>query len=94
MCQSPPGGIMDGVDPVEKRWLARMKVAPVSSEEEKNKALVRRFIEAQAEKDLAALEEMMAHDFVDHSVLPGQGTTRKDYLRMSPRSSPLPLKPN
>jgi serine phosphatase RsbU (regulator of sigma subunit)/predicted ester cyclase len=72
---------MDGVDPVEKRWLARRKVAPVSSEEEKNKALVRRFIEAQAEKDLAALEEMMAHDFVDHSVLPGQGTTRKDYLQ-------------
>jgi serine phosphatase RsbU (regulator of sigma subunit)/predicted ester cyclase len=55
--------------------------APVSSEEEKNKALVRRFVEAQAEKDLAALEEMMAPDFVDHSVLPGQGTTREDFLQ-------------
>jgi serine phosphatase RsbU (regulator of sigma subunit)/predicted ester cyclase len=53
----------------------------VSSEEEKNKALVRRFVEAQAEKDLAALEEMMAPDFVDHSVLPGQGTTREDFLQ-------------
>src|SRR5215211_2767692 len=55
--------------------------APVSSEQEKNKALVRRFVEAQWEKDLAALEEMMAPDFVDHSVLPGQGTTREDYLQ-------------
>jgi serine phosphatase RsbU (regulator of sigma subunit)/predicted ester cyclase len=53
----------------------------VRSEEEKNKALVRRFVEAQWEKDLAALEEMMAPDFVDHSVLPGQGTTREDYLQ-------------
>ena len=53
----------------------------MSLEEEKNKALVRRFVEAQAEKDLAALEEMIAPDFVDHSVLPGQGTTREDYLR-------------
>jgi predicted ester cyclase len=61
--------------------LARRREAPVSSEEEKNKALVRRFVEAQAEKDLAALEEMMAPDFVDHSVLPGQGTTREDYLQ-------------
>ena len=51
------------------------------SEEVNNKALVRRFIEAQAEKDLAALEEMMAPDFVDHSVLPGQGTTREDFLQ-------------
>src|SRR5918997_6629900 len=52
-----------------------------SEAEEKNKALVRRFVEAQAEKDLAALEEMLAPDFIDHSVLPGQGTTREDYLQ-------------
>jgi serine phosphatase RsbU (regulator of sigma subunit)/predicted ester cyclase len=48
---------------------------------EENKALVRRFLQAQNEKDLAALEEMMASDFIDHSVLPGQGSTREDYLR-------------
>src|SRR5215211_9391420 len=48
---------------------------------EENKTLVRRFIHAQWEKDLAALEEMMAPDFIDHSVLPGQGTTREDYLQ-------------
>jgi serine phosphatase RsbU (regulator of sigma subunit)/predicted ester cyclase len=72
---------MVGVRLVEERWLVRRREAPVTSEEEKNKALVRRFVEAQWEKDLAALEEMMAPDFVDHSVLPGQGTTREDYLQ-------------
>jgi len=61
--------------------LARRREAPLSSQEEKNKALVRRFVEAQWKKDLAALEEMMASDFVDHSVLPGQGTTREDHLQ-------------
>jgi hypothetical protein len=48
---------------------------------EENKALVRRFIHSQWEKDLAALEEMMAPDFIDRSVLPGQGTTREDHLQ-------------
>jgi serine phosphatase RsbU (regulator of sigma subunit)/ketosteroid isomerase-like protein len=70
---------MHGVDPVEKRWLARRREAPVSSEEEKNKALVRRFIEAQLEKDLAALEEMMAPDFVDRSLMPGQEPDREGF---------------
>ena len=51
------------------------------SEQEKNKALVRRFVEAQWEKDLSALEEILAPDFIDHSVLPGQGTTREDFLQ-------------
>jgi serine phosphatase RsbU (regulator of sigma subunit)/predicted ester cyclase len=67
--------------PLRKGELARGREAPVKSEEEKNKALVRRFVDAQFEKDLAALEEMLAPDFVDHSVLPGQGTTREDYLQ-------------
>jgi serine phosphatase RsbU (regulator of sigma subunit)/ketosteroid isomerase-like protein len=70
---------MHGVDPVEKRWLARRREAPVSSEEEKNKALVRRFIEAQLETDLAALEEMMAPDFVDRSTMPGQEPDREGF---------------
>ena len=51
------------------------------SQEEKNKILVRRFVRAQREQDIAALEEMLAPDFVDHSVLPGQGTTREDFLQ-------------
>jgi predicted ester cyclase len=48
---------------------------------EANKALVRRFLEAQAKGDLETLDELMASDFVDRSVLPGQGTTREDYKR-------------
>ena len=48
---------------------------------EDNKALVRRFIQAQNEGDLAALKEMMAPAFVDHSVLPGHGPTREDFLQ-------------
>jgi hypothetical protein len=48
---------------------------------EENKALVRRFLEAQNKGDLAALEEIIAPDFIDHSVLPGQGPTREDYIQ-------------
>jgi serine phosphatase RsbU (regulator of sigma subunit)/ketosteroid isomerase-like protein len=51
----------------------------VSSEAEQNKALVRRFIEAQLETDLAALEEMMAPDFVDRSLMPGQEPDREGF---------------
>jgi serine phosphatase RsbU (regulator of sigma subunit)/predicted ester cyclase len=53
---------------------------PVSAEE--NKALVRRFFEAQVEGNLPAMEEVMADDFVDHSVLPGQDPGREGYLRL------------
>jgi serine phosphatase RsbU (regulator of sigma subunit)/predicted ester cyclase len=53
--------------------------APVSSEEERNKALVRRFLEAQANADLDTLEELLAPDFVDHSLLPGQEPSREGY---------------
>src|SRR5215203_5472204 len=54
----------------------------VSSEaEEKNKVLVRRFLEAHAKGDLDALEEMMAPDFVDHSLLPGQVPGREGYIQ-------------
>lgn len=48
---------------------------------EENKALVRRFFEAQLQGDLDALKEMMAQDFVDHSVLPDQETDREGYIR-------------
>ena len=51
------------------------------SEAEKNKALVRRLLEAHAEGDLDALEELLAPDFVDHSLLPGQVPGREGYLR-------------
>jgi steroid delta-isomerase-like uncharacterized protein len=48
---------------------------------EENKALARRFLEAQAQGDLNTLDELMAPDFVDRSVLPGQGSSREDYKR-------------
>jgi serine phosphatase RsbU (regulator of sigma subunit)/predicted ester cyclase len=59
--------------------LARRRKFPVSVKE--NKALVRRFFEAQAKGDLAALKEMMAPDFVDHNPLPGQAQGREGYLQ-------------
>jgi serine phosphatase RsbU (regulator of sigma subunit)/predicted ester cyclase len=51
----------------------------VSADE--NRALVRRFLQAMGEGDLDLMREMMAPDFVDRSVLPGQGSDREGYLR-------------
>src|SRR5215211_2856200 len=48
---------------------------------EEDKALVRRFFEAQLQGDLDALKEMMAQDFVDHSVLSDQEADREGYIR-------------
>jgi serine phosphatase RsbU (regulator of sigma subunit)/predicted ester cyclase len=46
--------------------------ATVTSEEEKNMALVRRFWEAVANADLDTLDELLAPEFVDHNLLAGQ----------------------
>src|SRR5919202_1352885 len=55
--------------------------APVASEiEENNKVLVRRFFEAQAKGDLDTLEELLAPDFVDHSLLPDQDPGREGFI--------------
>jgi len=48
---------------------------------EENKALVRRFLEAHARGDLDTLKEMLAPDFVDHNLIPGEGPGREGYLR-------------
>jgi predicted ester cyclase len=53
--------------------------APVSSEEVKNMALVRRFMEAQAKADLGTLDELLAPDFVDHSSFADQEPGREGY---------------
>ena len=53
----------------------------MSSEAEKNKALVRRFREARAKVDLNAIEEMMAPDFISHGLLPGQQPGREGLKR-------------
>jgi serine phosphatase RsbU (regulator of sigma subunit)/predicted ester cyclase len=51
------------------------------SSEVKNKALARRFLEATARGDLDAMDEMMAPDFVDRSLMPGQEPDREGYKR-------------
>src|ERR671911_2048505 len=51
--------------------------AAVSSEQENNKALARRFLEPTARADLDAMDEMMAHEFADRSLMPGQEPDRE-----------------
>jgi signal transduction histidine kinase len=48
---------------------------------EENKNLARRFLEAQARGDMETLDELMAPNFVDRSLLPGQKPGREDYKR-------------
>src|SRR5215208_6154396 len=55
--------------------------APVSSEEEKNKALARRYLVAQMKGDLETLDELLAPDFVDHSLFPGQDPGREGFMQ-------------
>jgi ketosteroid isomerase-like protein len=70
---------MQGVERLGETRMGSEEDALLSSEEEKNMALVRRFLEAQANADLDTLEELLAHDFVDHSLLPGQEPSREGY---------------
>jgi ketosteroid isomerase-like protein len=51
----------------------------VSAEEKK--ALVRRFVEAQDKGDLETLDELLAPDFVDHNLLPGQDPGREGFMQ-------------
>ena len=48
---------------------------------EENKALVRRFLEEQAKGNLDVIDELLSPDFVDRSLVPGQGPTREDFKR-------------
>jgi serine phosphatase RsbU (regulator of sigma subunit)/predicted ester cyclase len=60
-------------------WLGEEE-APVSAEE-RNKALVRRLVEAQDKGDLETLDELLSPDFVDHNLLPGQDPGRDGFLQ-------------
>ena len=51
----------------------------MSSEEEKNMALVRSFWGAVADADLDTLDELLAPDFIDHSSFAGQEPGREGY---------------
>ena len=53
----------------------------MTSEEEKNKALARRFLEAFVNRELDTIEELLAPTFTDRSLLPGQGSSREEYKR-------------
>jgi serine phosphatase RsbU (regulator of sigma subunit)/predicted ester cyclase len=49
---------------------------------EENMALARRFMEARVKRDLDAVDEMLAPDFVNHNKLvAGQEPDREDYMR-------------
>jgi serine phosphatase RsbU (regulator of sigma subunit)/predicted ester cyclase len=80
MRRNPPGGIIDVADPLEK---AASWQGGTSMSAEENMALARRFMEARVVKrDLNAVDEMLAPDFVNHNKLvPGQDPDREDYLR-------------
>src|SRR5215216_2773454 len=65
--------------PVEETQMSSEEEAPVSSEEVKNMALVRRFMEAQANAHLDTLDELLAPDFVDHSSFANQEHGREGY---------------
>src|SRR5215212_9333956 len=54
--------------------------AAVSSAEE-NKVIVRRFLEELARGNLDVIDELLSPDFVDRSLMPGQGPTREDFKR-------------
>ena len=48
---------------------------------EENKALVRRFLEELVKGNLDVVDELLSPDFVDRSLMPGQGPTREDFKR-------------
>jgi serine phosphatase RsbU (regulator of sigma subunit)/ketosteroid isomerase-like protein len=54
----------------------------LSETQERNKTLVRRFLEAQAKGDLNAAKQMMPPHFVDHNLRPGKKPDREGYLRV------------
>jgi predicted ester cyclase len=51
------------------------------SSAEANKALVRRFVEAQANANLDTLDKLLAPDFVDHNLFPGQEPGREGFMQ-------------
>jgi predicted ester cyclase len=53
----------------------------VASEQEKNKALARRLLEAFVNRDVDTIDELVAPEFVDRSLLPGQDSSREGYKR-------------
>ena len=53
----------------------------MSARSEKNKTIVRRFLEELDRGNLDVIDELLSPDFVDRSLMPGQGPTREDFKR-------------
>ena len=53
----------------------------MSARSEENKTLVRRFLEELDKGNLDVIDELLSPDFVDRSLMPGQGPTREDFKR-------------
>jgi predicted ester cyclase len=67
--------------PRRKTRVGKEEEAAVS-DQENNKALVRRFLEeVYVKRDLDAIDELLSPDFVDHSLMPGQVGDREGYKR-------------
>src|ERR671912_1749241 len=71
---------MDAADPLGKTRVDKEETAVSSAEE--NKAIARRFLEeTMAKRNLDVIDELLSPDFVDRSLMPGQGPTREDFKR-------------
>ena len=51
------------------------------SSAEENKAIVRYFLKELDKGNLDVIDELLSPDFVDRSLVPGQGPTREDFKR-------------
>jgi serine phosphatase RsbU (regulator of sigma subunit)/predicted ester cyclase len=65
------------------RWRkTRVGKRRTSISAEENKALARRFLEAQVNGDLDTLDELLAPEFVDYSLQPGQEPGREGFMQL------------
>jgi predicted ester cyclase len=72
---------MQDVEPYRRTKVGKEEETAVLSSAEENKALVRRFLEEPVKGNLDVIDELLSPDFVDHSLMPGQGSTREDFKR-------------
>ena len=57
------------------------------STEEKNKVIIRRFLEELTKGNLDVIDELLSPDFVDRSLMPEQDPTREGFKRSMVASS-------
>jgi predicted ester cyclase len=69
------------VHPVDETQVGEEEGALVSGTQETNKALVRRFLEAQSKGEVDTVKEMLAPDFVEHWLQEEPENHRERYLR-------------